>query len=229
MRLGLPPDPAFLNTFQSTHPRGVRPGAGTGRRLTNRVSIHAPAGGATARLVDYDSSVPVSIHAPAGGATVCLLSSKISQCYSTLSDDLPFSPGSRARHLLSNKTFSFFFTVLELSTTYRPFQRTYGSRIKKSTSPPDHKKVCIQHAPHVHAIGSQACKSADCLSPYSFPPKGQLSALSTEHCPPHTQTPRIVLAAPSLCTVVLYALIFDARQYLVYLHHSSPVPTLITS
>ena len=34
------------------------------------VSIHAPAGGATALGVDYYQLESVSIHAPAGGATV---------------------------------------------------------------------------------------------------------------------------------------------------------------
>ena len=55
--------------FQSTHPRGVRPGTPWGTRSPEPVSIHAPAWGATCdhRLRHQPGSV--SIHAPAWGAT----------------------------------------------------------------------------------------------------------------------------------------------------------------
>ena len=55
--------------FQSTHPRGVRRlrlCAGRGR---DRVSIHAPAWGATTGGNTMRVGRPVSIHAPAWGAT----------------------------------------------------------------------------------------------------------------------------------------------------------------
>jgi len=57
--------------FQSTHPRGVRPGRGRPYLYhMGVVSIHAPARGATScfRLL-YDLVYRVSIHAPARGAT----------------------------------------------------------------------------------------------------------------------------------------------------------------
>ena len=80
--------------FQSTHPRGVRPGSGrTAHRPGPPVSIHAPARGATASMCGTRSRsrcfnprtregcdirqeklgryrCPVSIHAPARGATL---------------------------------------------------------------------------------------------------------------------------------------------------------------
>ena len=56
--------------FQSTHPRGVRRAATGGNMLTEQVSIHAPAWGATCWISPV-SRMPdkVSIHAPAWGAT----------------------------------------------------------------------------------------------------------------------------------------------------------------
>ena len=56
--------------FQSTHPQGVRRGAGSKAQVNGAVSIHAPAGGAT-RSSPISSWLTrlVSIHAPAGGAT----------------------------------------------------------------------------------------------------------------------------------------------------------------
>ena len=58
-----------VQEFQSTHPRGVRPGAvRAGMALC--VSIHAPTWGAT--VIRYDPAVGlkcVSIHAPTWGAT----------------------------------------------------------------------------------------------------------------------------------------------------------------
>jgi len=64
-------DPDLLRRFQSTHPRGVR------RVFTEvyfdniRVSIHAPARGATVIDIIKDTFPDVSIHAPARGATYC--------------------------------------------------------------------------------------------------------------------------------------------------------------
>ena len=84
----------WTRRFQFTHPRGVRP---RGRRLpgpgcrrfnsrtrvgcdvafascssSDKVSIHAPAWGATSRFMIECSFCRVSIHAPAWGATCCL-------------------------------------------------------------------------------------------------------------------------------------------------------------
>ena len=55
--------------FQSTHPRGVRPLPQEEHMETKKVSIHAPAWGATSSCVASGSSAMVSIHAPAWGAT----------------------------------------------------------------------------------------------------------------------------------------------------------------
>ena len=98
-RVGCDPPPACLRTtlwtFQSTHPRGVRPDHGRLGDLSGRVSIHAPAWGATwccacgwASVCTFQSTHPrgvrrrglpgghrpvaVSIHAPAWGATRAL-------------------------------------------------------------------------------------------------------------------------------------------------------------
>ena len=55
--------------FQSTRPRGARPAVLSSPLVIIRVSIHAPAGGAT-YVKDYGYIARgVSIHAPAGGAT----------------------------------------------------------------------------------------------------------------------------------------------------------------
>ncbi len=59
------------NQFQSTHPRGVRHFTPTRYPLVIRVSIHAPARGATCRYSLVDFLRIVSIHAPARGATYC--------------------------------------------------------------------------------------------------------------------------------------------------------------
>ena len=61
--------------FQSTHPRGVRPRLFLHVRRFRRVSIHAPAWGATNLPPDYIPSLLVSIHAPAWGATSVLITS----------------------------------------------------------------------------------------------------------------------------------------------------------
>ena len=56
--------------FQSTHPRGVR--LVVFKKLVKlRVSIHAPARGATERHQERGHRSDVSIHAPARGATAC--------------------------------------------------------------------------------------------------------------------------------------------------------------
>ena len=55
--------------FQSTHPRGVRHPARCEIHIWSAVSIHAPAWGATAGLIQPRRSPEVSIHAPAWGAT----------------------------------------------------------------------------------------------------------------------------------------------------------------
>ena len=92
-------------TFQSTHPRGVRPVHGSGRLDDGFVSIHAPAWGATPapptwyRQTSFQSTHPrgvrrnyfwfwdgvlgVSIHAPAWGATGLVITScPAQQCVS---------------------------------------------------------------------------------------------------------------------------------------------------
>ena len=56
--------------FQSTRPRGARHAGADARAGGGRVSIHAPAWGATFVLVKDATGQGVSIHAPAWGATV---------------------------------------------------------------------------------------------------------------------------------------------------------------
>ena len=58
-----------LKEFQSTHPQGVRLMKSEGLIIYDRVSIHAPAGGATESAGMPLKTILVSIHAPAGGAT----------------------------------------------------------------------------------------------------------------------------------------------------------------
>ena len=60
---------AFHLPFQSTRPRGARHRVGMQDMGALRVSIHAPARGATARSLPQPSQGRVSIHAPARGAT----------------------------------------------------------------------------------------------------------------------------------------------------------------
>ena len=55
--------------FQSTHPHGVRPSITGSLEIITLVSIHAPAWGATLRIIDDALYSDVSIHAPAWGAT----------------------------------------------------------------------------------------------------------------------------------------------------------------
>ena len=67
-----PGGPLFLQScwlFQSTHPRGVRPAHYEKFIPPTPVSIHAPAWGATVSNFSGDHPCPVSIHAPAWGAT----------------------------------------------------------------------------------------------------------------------------------------------------------------
>ena len=56
--------------FQSTRPRGARPGRAADTPQVVSVSIHAPAWGATQHRFKHGSIVAVSIHAPAWGATL---------------------------------------------------------------------------------------------------------------------------------------------------------------
>ena len=58
--------------FQSTHPRGVRPKPVSSKYKSSRISIHAPARGATTRHRGFYPPGSISIHAPARGATVFL-------------------------------------------------------------------------------------------------------------------------------------------------------------
>ena len=55
--------------FQSTRPRGARPGLADQAMMLLSVSIHAPAWGATSLLSRGVGQKAVSIHAPAWGAT----------------------------------------------------------------------------------------------------------------------------------------------------------------
>ncbi len=59
-----------LDRFQSTHPRGVRHRSLCWLVIWMRVSIHAPARGATWNSIRGQDVSKVSIHAPARGATV---------------------------------------------------------------------------------------------------------------------------------------------------------------
>ena len=61
-----------LRGFQSTPPRRGRPRTAKGYEKIFKVSIHAPAKGATLPLLLYMGSRMVSIHAPAKGATTAL-------------------------------------------------------------------------------------------------------------------------------------------------------------
>ena len=59
----------FVDLFQSTRPRGARPNARSHKDGKARVSIHAPARGATPAALAVGDLHEVSIHAPARGAT----------------------------------------------------------------------------------------------------------------------------------------------------------------
>ncbi len=58
-----------MNEFQFTRPRGARLTLRALLRRSRRVSIHAPARGATKGPPNMESNLSVSIHAPARGAT----------------------------------------------------------------------------------------------------------------------------------------------------------------
>ena len=60
---------AYWSWFQSTRPRGARPNRGALFTNDRRVSIHAPAWGATYPFESRPDTATVSIHAPAWGAT----------------------------------------------------------------------------------------------------------------------------------------------------------------
>ena len=62
----------MYRSFQSTHPRGVRPEQSGSKSIGARVSIHAPARGATTSSGLPPDTTTVSIHAPARGATAPL-------------------------------------------------------------------------------------------------------------------------------------------------------------
>ncbi|MHB9293880.1 hypothetical protein Holit_02999 [Hollandina sp. SP2] len=72
VRLGTPlPRNWQKSWFQSTHPRGVRPPDSPVSIQSWKVSIHAPAWGATYRALERNViALRVSIHAPAWGATL---------------------------------------------------------------------------------------------------------------------------------------------------------------
>ena len=66
----IPPIARWLRRmFQSTRPRGARQQTRRNLNLRPRVSIHAPARGATAKDAADAAKQAVSIHAPARGAT----------------------------------------------------------------------------------------------------------------------------------------------------------------
>ena len=60
---------ACRSVFQSTLPRRERPRAAGTPSSSSRISIHAPAKGATIKTVKEINKTPISIHAPAKGAT----------------------------------------------------------------------------------------------------------------------------------------------------------------
>ena len=75
-----PDDPGYLSIvwFQSTRPRGARRYLIRKDLLEPRVSIHAPARGATLLPALRDGLTEVSIHAPARGATPATARSPLS-------------------------------------------------------------------------------------------------------------------------------------------------------
>ena len=68
----LPHLPFPSGRFQSTHPRGVRRSQRGDEGRLQRISIHAPAWGATGQQERLAEAIRISIHAPAWGATVAL-------------------------------------------------------------------------------------------------------------------------------------------------------------
>ena len=70
------PPAGSRSRFQSTHPRGVRPGPMHRLPAWMIISIHAPAWGATMQSSGVHNTYAISIHAPAWGATDDLLDDK---------------------------------------------------------------------------------------------------------------------------------------------------------
>ena len=62
-------DVGLFTPFQSTLPRGERRVAATSDTMYMRISIHAPARGATMAEQFLNAALVISIHAPARGAT----------------------------------------------------------------------------------------------------------------------------------------------------------------
>ena len=60
------------NLFQSTRPHGARLAKVEDKKARYKVSIHAPAWGATTASLNVTGIERVSIHAPAWGATICI-------------------------------------------------------------------------------------------------------------------------------------------------------------
>ena len=63
----------FAFVFQSTHPRGVRLDVRYSDDRVERISIHAPARGATWNHAFFNAEISISIHAPARGATAVVV------------------------------------------------------------------------------------------------------------------------------------------------------------
>ena len=72
---------AQTNTFQSTHPSGVRPESRRSVDAVPDISIHAPQWGATRRGVEAGQHQSISIHAPQWGATSGIRSRPRSMMY----------------------------------------------------------------------------------------------------------------------------------------------------
>ena len=117
--------------FQSTLPRGERHQLAKTIDDANKISIHAPARGATRHRVSAGQLFCISIHAPARGATSIL--SKIHPMFLTISHNassfssFPFH--SFLPHLLNSSTFCALFQV----RISRAFSVYYRFAPKKST------------------------------------------------------------------------------------------------
>ena len=117
--------------FQSTLPRGERRTVTIADRDGNKISIHAPARGATPFGRIFRLFAAISIHAPARGATSIL--SKIHPMFLTISHNassfssFPFH--SFLPHLLNSSTFCALFQV----RISRAFSVYYRFAPKKST------------------------------------------------------------------------------------------------
>ena len=60
----------FVVVFQSTLPQRERRAIGWSVKEGKKISIHAPAKGATEKSDIRATAIPISIHAPAKGATI---------------------------------------------------------------------------------------------------------------------------------------------------------------